>query len=376
MLLLDDLSPLAGDRARLLALTTALMRREPYRPAGQRAALAVALDALRHPRIRTTIVETPQGPVLEAETGPRRGPVLLYIGHLDVVVPDTPSQCRPRLIGDRLHGRGSADMLSAVAAAILMLREHADRRRGRVRLLLVLDEEQVEHAHSMAAYVRGMAIEEVFAIALEASDLRIGVQSMGALRLRLDVTGRAAHSAYPHRGHCAIDLAQETVEALRALPILQRTSPLFPDGSSLVRTTIRGGEGITSVAGSAQATLDLRYLPGIDADELMRALEAGLPHAPGCAIKLVPLGACMPAVATSPDDPGVRAVAAAIARHVRVEWPIEGRRGSADHAFFKRAIEVGVVGDGIHGAHEWADVSSMLTLLRVLRELPFAPAFA
>src|SRR5918911_4941740 len=56
-------------------------------------------------------------PVLVAEVGPRDSagiPCVVFHGHLDVV-PGRPEQFTPRVVGDRLYGRGAYDMKGGLA---------------------------------------------------------------------------------------------------------------------------------------------------------------------------------------------------------------------------------------------------------------------
>jgi len=86
-------------------------------------------------------------------TGPR---TLYFHGHYDVVPAATPRQFKPLLKGDRLFGRGSADMKAGLAAmiyAVKAIKACKLRLNGRIGLAIVPDEETggLRGSHDLAA---------------------------------------------------------------------------------------------------------------------------------------------------------------------------------------------------------------------------------
>jgi acetylornithine deacetylase/succinyl-diaminopimelate desuccinylase-like protein len=118
--------------------TTTLDLLRIWSPPGREAAMADRLAAELSEAGATVRLdrEFPNSPSVIAELGPGGGPTIQWHGHLDAIdVEHSPPERR----GDRLVGRGAADMKgpdAAMAAAIRLLRDHGLPTRGRVLVTL------------------------------------------------------------------------------------------------------------------------------------------------------------------------------------------------------------------------------------------------
>lgn len=148
-------------------------------------------------------------------------PDVVLSTHLDCVPPFFPS----RLEGDRLYGRGACDakgILAAQVAAVDRLRREGETRVG---LLFVVGEERGSDGARAANHA---AAGSRFLVDGEPTDNRLGLATRGMLRLRLEASGRAAHSSFPELGESAIDKLIDTLVAMRSIelpidPVLGRT---------------------------------------------------------------------------------------------------------------------------------------------------------
>ncbi|MDQ3211035.1 MAG: M20/M25/M40 family metallo-hydrolase [Acidobacteriota bacterium] len=139
-------------------------------------------------------------------------PAVVFSTHYDCVPPFFPS----RIEKGRLYGRGSCDakgILAAQVAAAERLRASGERRVG---LLFVVGEERGSDG---AVAANTIAPGSRFLINGEPTDHRLGTATRGVLRVRLDATGRAAHSAVPDQGESAIDKLIDALVLLRGLPL-------------------------------------------------------------------------------------------------------------------------------------------------------------
>ena len=107
-------------------------------------------EILRQAGARVEMVDfAPERSGLVAEIGPTTGPVLALAGHLDTVAIGDPASWHHDPFGaevenGRIYGRGSVDMkggLAAMVATMLALAEEVDQLKGRLRLLISVDEE-------------------------------------------------------------------------------------------------------------------------------------------------------------------------------------------------------------------------------------------
>jgi acetylornithine deacetylase len=102
----------------------------------------------------------------------------------------------------------------------------------------------------------------------EPTDNRLGAATRGVLRVRLEATGRAAHSAFPELGESAIDKLLDALMVIRGVPL--PADPLLGRTHYTVGL-IEGGVAPNVVPPHASAELLFRIVG--DAAAVRRALE-------------------------------------------------------------------------------------------------------
>jgi acetylornithine deacetylase len=176
-------------------------------------------------------------------------PRVVFSTHFDCVPPFFPS----RESQGRIFGRGSCDakgILAAEVAAAERLRASGE---TRIALLFVVGEERGSDGARVANQAPLHGVE--FLINGEPTDNRLGIATRGALRIKLEATGRAAHSAYPHLGESAIDKLLEALAIIKALE-LPVDSAMGPTHYNTA--IIAGGIAPNVIAPSASAELLFR----------------------------------------------------------------------------------------------------------------------
>jgi succinyl-diaminopimelate desuccinylase len=295
-------------------------------------------------------------PVLAATVGPRSGPTIVLHGHLDVV-PGRPEQFAPRVVGDRLYGRGAYDMKGGLAAMMAALHELVAERQVRIHFLCVSDEESEEIDQRASDLLVEQGYVGDFAITGEPTNMHIGIQAKGVLALRIQVAGTAAHGSTPWVGDNAVLKAVDVFRSIESLPFARESSELF-DRPSINLGRIIGGDAMNKVPDLCAIDLDIRYLPGQDPQDIRAAIENMED------VEVVKVFQRQPAIVPR-DDPFVRALGTAIER---VAAPASerlgvGRDGASDAISFIEAgmpaVECGPVGDGHHGPEEWVSIRSL-----------------
>ena len=302
-------------------------------------------------------------PVLVAEVGSARQelPCVVFHGHLDVV-PGRPEQFAPRVEGDRLIGRGAYDMKGGLAAMMCALKDASEQERVRVRLVCVPDEESEELDERSTDEVVKLGLGGDFAITGEPTDMHIGVEAKGVLVMRIEVSGRAAHSSTPWLGDNAVLKAVDVFRAIESLPFSRESSELF-DRPSINLGRIQGGDALNKVPDLCTMAVDIRYLPGQDPGEILAQVRA---------IESIEVTRTFihPPVTVSRTDRYVRALREAVARSAYGEVMSVGRDGASDAASFIEAgipaVEFGPAGAGHHGPDEWVSLSSLGRYRRAL----------
>lgn len=236
----------------------------------------------------------------------RRGPDgpggLLLSGHVDVVPADEPDWTSDpfRLTerGGRLYGRGAADMKGFVALAVNTLAElDAAALRRPLALLLTCDEEVgCLGAQRFAARWDSEIPLPPDVLVGEPTLLRVVSMHKGHLKARITVTGKPAHSGYPHLGINAIERAVPVLANLTALrqeleAVRTPTSVYFAEcpHPALNIGRIAGGSAVNIVPERCTIDFGVRLLPGqrtADFRPRLRACMDRLPAEIGAATTL------------------------------------------------------------------------------------------
>jgi succinyl-diaminopimelate desuccinylase len=295
-----------------------------------------------------------------------RFPVLLN-GHLDVV-PADPGQFRPRREGDRLYARGAQDMKISALAEALVFRELAGSLPWPLALQLVTDEETGGRDGTRHQLEQG--VEAGYVIIGEHSRLRLVTDSKGMITATLTARGRSGHSAYPWLADNAlVRLTTSIARLLDAYPV--------PAGEAW-RTTVNlarietPNQARNRVPDQAQAWLDIRFPPGdpdLDgrtaaevADWLTGFCEPGV---------TAEVGYADPPHHASRDRAETVALQRAAANQ-GYDASFLRKHGAADGRFYYQrgtdAVIFGIGGDGLHGADEYADLTTVGPYGQALRE--------
>jgi acetylornithine deacetylase len=230
-----------------LALTRALVALET--PTGAEGPATDLLDdTLRHAGYR--VVRQPVSPGRHNLYAYREPPALVLSTHLDTVPPYVPLAED----ADSIRGRGSCDAKGIAAAMVAAAERLAERGERRIGLLFVVGEENGSDGAQAAADLgpRGR-----FLINGEPTENKLSIGQKGALRVDLEASGRAAHSAYPDEGVSAIAALLDTIERIRRLPL--------PSDSVLGQSTLNvgmigGGVAPNVISPSANAQIHIRIV--------------------------------------------------------------------------------------------------------------------
>jgi acetylornithine deacetylase len=237
-------------------------------------------------RVRRVPEPGPDGKTnLVATIGPEGTDGVVLSGHMDVVpVEGQPWTSDPFALtrrGDRLVGRGSADMLGFLAATTAALERFEAKDFQRQLVLVWTCDEEVGCLGSAQLVPRLAEEAKTWPRACligEPTDFQILRMHPGHVKLKVEVSGEAAHSSKPHLGRNAIETAAEVVLAIRdfadqlraeAQPDLPLEHPWVMVNTGL----IEGGAAINVVPDRCVLKVGYRPLPGMDAHAVYHRLE-------------------------------------------------------------------------------------------------------
>ncbi|WP_136051951.1 M20/M25/M40 family metallo-hydrolase, partial [Microbacterium sp. K36] len=247
---------------------------------------------------------------------PGTGDPVLLIGHTDTVWPvGTLADDLPWTEEDDVvRGPGSYDMKAGIVVMLETLRHLQPlpiAQRRAVRIVLVADEEIGSPVSGplLAERARGAACAIGFESPHPDGALKVGRR--GSARVRIAVTGRAAHAALdPEHGVSAIDELVDQLLRVRAIV----ADPTLPSPVLCNVGVIDGGARTNVVPAQAAAEVGLRFLDPDSEERVLAALHGLTPVRPGARVEVAVLSA-RPAWQASAAD------SALLAR----------RRGDRDH---------------------------------------------
>ncbi|MEV0612447.1 M20 family metallopeptidase [Nonomuraea sp. NPDC050404] len=374
----------------VVEFTRALVRipstNDPARGRSERPAAELVEARMREWGWEPVVYEAAPGRpnvVAVVEGGGGDGPTLMFEGHTDVVTEGDLSTWTVDPFGGeirdgRLWGRGSADMKSGLAATLYATRalQLAGPFPGRIKVCALADEEGLMlGAHHFVS--SGLTAGVDGAIVAEPEAGEICAVAKGALRLRVDLTGKMAHGAMPQHGRNPIQAAASLLVGLRALQEeLQARHPAHEHlGEVYVTPTVlRAGsqEQVNVIPAVASVFVDVRTIPGVDHKELADRVAALARH-DGISVEVSSL-VDRPPVDVPISDPVVAALAAAH-RSVTGQEPVYGGvPGTTDGTVLTHwgGIPSVVYGPGgkwiAHQADEFVEVAEIVRCTRVFAE--------
>jgi acetylornithine deacetylase len=192
----------------------------------------------------------------------REPPALVFATHVDCVPPYVPLTED----AETIRGRGSCDAKGLAAAMVAAAERLADRGERRIGLLFLVGEENGSDGARVAA---GLEPRGRFLVNGEPTENRLSIGQKGSLRIDLQATGRAAHSAYPEEGESAMVALLDTIERIRRHPL--PSDPLLGE-STLNVGIVSGGVAPNVLAPEASAQILIRTVE--PTDRLKTALQA------------------------------------------------------------------------------------------------------
>ena len=316
------------------------------------------------------------------------GPVLVLLGHTDVVPPGpreawSSDPFVPEIRRDILYGRGAADMKGSVAAFVVAAEQFAAAHPGHpgtLALLLTSDEEgdAIDGVRKVADHFRERGQRIDWCITGEPSStatlgdlLRVGRR--GSLSGTLAVKGVQGHVAYPHKARNPIHQAAPALAELAARRWDDGYESFPP--TSLQISNIHAGTGANNVIpGELQVLFNLRYNPHWSAPALEAEIAALLDrHGLEYGLRWHRSGEPF----YTPEG-RLRAVAREVLGQFAGAPPEESTGGGTSDARFiaplgAQCIEVGPVNASIHQVDEHVSVADLEALpdlyLRLIERL-------
>jgi succinyl-diaminopimelate desuccinylase len=323
-----------------------------------------------------------------------QSPHLVFAGHTDVVPPGDSGGWRfdpfsGEIFEGMIWGRGACDMKGGVAAAIVAALRFVQRGapKGSISFLITGDEEgpAVNGTVKLLEWARARGERFDHCILGEPTSRdKLGDMMKngrrGSLTGRLTLIGRQGHVAYPQLACNPIRALAPILAALQT-PALDAGTSSF-DASNLEVVTIDVGNGATNVIpGELRLVFNIRFNDLWSARSLSAEIEKRIAaSASGMSYELAfdPSNA---AAFLTPSGPFTAMLSDAVHEMTGRRPALSTSGGTSDARFIHTVcpvVELGLVGQTMHGVDERASIDDIETLARIYeRALAlYFPAFA
>lgn len=243
---------------------------------------------------------------LYAEIGPQGFGVMLS-AHTDVVPVAGQAWTQPAFAltreGDRLFGRGTTDMKGFVAAMLSAAKAASQMPlREPLKIVLSYDEELgCTGVATMMAQLAPLMGKPRFAIVGEPTQMQVATGHKGKQGFEAQITGQAGHSALAPRFVNALNVAADTIVALRALQDDIALHGIRDDAYDIPYSTLhvgilQGGTALNIVPDRAKMRFEFRHLAADPPEALRQRIDTALAevvarHGAAARIQVTPLAA-------------------------------------------------------------------------------------
>ncbi len=305
-------------------------------------------------------------------------PTLMIVTHLDVVPPGDgwiydPFKATPT--DGRIAGRGAVDdkgPMASVLFALQALKEFNFPFRGRLMFVAVADEETGNEL-GIKYLLNETGLTADYALVAEQTKCEsIEIAEKGRLWVKLKSTGIQAHGSMPEKGVNAIVNLSKVLSKIENLKMEHTGHPLF-SGPTINVGTIQGGVATNIVPASAEAMIDIRFLPSQEprqiVNELRELVRSVQMENPGLEITIEPITSDPP-TEVSPEDPVVRVLENVVEEVTGNKTKLIGVGGAtvAKHCIL-RGIPTAIFGPGdpmeSHAANESVSVDDLLKAAKI-----------
>lgn len=310
------------------------------------------------------------------------GPLLVFAGHTDVVPTGdlakwTSDPFVPTVRGDRLYGRGAADMKTSLAAMVVAAEDfaamHPDHR-GSVAFLLTSDEEGPARDGTVVCVDRLLARGERldYCIVGEPTSVeRLGdtVKNgrRGSLSGKLRVIGVQGHVAYPHLARNPVHQAAPALAEL-AVSEWDNGNAYFPPTTFQISNIAAGTGAGNVIPGEMVVDFNFRFSTESTPEGLRQRVHAlldrhGLEYTLDWSLSGEPF--------LTPVGELSAAITAAIEAETGVAAELSTTGGTSDGRFIAKlcpqVVEFGPLNASIHKIDEYVPLDQIAPLTRIYR---------
>lgn len=268
-------------KERIVSLTQNLVREKSENPPGNeyKAAMIVKKD-MEKIGLDVSVYEFEKGRpniigILKGDGTSKKS--LLLATHTDVVPAGDGWVHDPYsadLIKGKIYGRGTSDCKGHIAVCLEVTRSIAEEKRmleGDLIIAMTVDEENGNDKGIKPLLEKGI-LRPSHAVAIDLGGFDVVVAQKGLIQATIKIKGKEAHGTYPEEGVNAIEITAKIITDLKKHKFNYRAHPFFKEPTINIGT-IKGGKKVNMVAENCEFETDIRYLPGMDKDNILKAIK-------------------------------------------------------------------------------------------------------
>jgi len=175
----------------------------------------------------------------------------------------------------RIYGRGASDDKGNCAVgmeALHSLVEDGVRLQRDIVFAATADEETGSKLGVIPLLKKGILRPKV-ALITDSEEFDAIIAQKGLFHCRIQIFGKKAHGAYNWLGVNAIEIAARVIERLKKHQFKYKKHPLLVPPTKNIGT-IHGGDKVNIVADFCEFTVDIRFMPGMKAEEVLKEIES------------------------------------------------------------------------------------------------------
>jgi succinyl-diaminopimelate desuccinylase len=269
------------NRARLIKLLRNLIRINSENPPGNEKSISLFVKGyLENLGVTVRTVEFKKGRtnIIAILKGKDSNKSLLITPHLDTVPAGrswTVDPFKGVVKKGRLYGLGATDCKGNLACALEVMNSLIEDgcRLNYDLIFAATADEETGSDFGLIPLLEKSILKPSAALVLDADDFDIVVNQKGLIHLKVKISGKRAHGAYPWRGANAIDMAVQILARLKSYKFkYKKNRYLAPP--TINTGVIRGGDKVNVVADWCEFELDFRFLPGQSAKKILKDLRS------------------------------------------------------------------------------------------------------
>lgn len=367
-------------KERLVKLTQKLIQFNSENPPGHEYALSqfIKKDLESFPLKVKTYSFRPRRPNIVGTlkgVGPRaQKEAILISPHFDTVPAGSGWTFPPyggKIANGRIYGRGASDDKGNLACCMEVLRsltEDGIKLKKDVILAATVDEETGSHCGIVPLLEKKILTPGV-ALIMDSAEFETIVAQKGLIHFRVRISGKKAHGAYNWRGINAIEQAAEVIRRMKAYRFsFKKHALLHPPTVNI--GMIKGGDKVNIVADTCEFAVDLRYLPGMNPQYILKEMKALISSV--TRKFQITIDDLQYPYEISPEHPFVKAYVESN-RRLRVRSELRGSEGATVISFFRKAgipaIATGFASkDAAHITDEYVQIKDLYKGAMVLEQ--------